>query len=104
MAHGRNRRTFLQTTAALGMGYWVAGGVQAKESNSPNERIRMASIGVDGKGQSDSSDAGHHGEMVAICDVDEKQAQRPRQRLSPRRRSSPISARCWKRWTSGSTR
>jgi predicted dehydrogenase len=32
----------------------------------------MASIGVNGKGSSDSSDAGNGGEMVAICDVDEK--------------------------------
>ena len=32
----------------------------------------MASVGVNGKGSSDSQDAGSNGEMVAICDVDEK--------------------------------
>ncbi|MFH1924430.1 MAG: Gfo/Idh/MocA family oxidoreductase [Planctomycetota bacterium] len=67
-----NRRQFLQTTAATGMGYWVAGGVHAQESKSPNERIAMASVGIGGKGSSDSADAGGSGDMVAICDIDEK--------------------------------
>ena len=67
-----NRREFLLTTAAAGMGYWVAGGVQAKESRSPNGRIAFASIGIDGKGASDSEDAGRSGDMVAICDVDDQ--------------------------------
>ena len=44
------RRQFLQTTAATGIGFWLAGGAQAKESRSPNERIAMASIGLNGKG------------------------------------------------------
>ena len=66
-----NRREFLLTTAAAAMGYWVAGGAQAKESRSPNERIAFASIGIDGKGASDSEDAGRSGDMVAICDVDD---------------------------------
>jgi len=70
MAHQTNRRQFLQTTAATGIGYWVAGGVSAQESKSPNERIAMASVGIGGKGSSDSSDAGRLGDMVAICDVD----------------------------------
>ena len=66
-----NRRSFLKTTAATGIGFWVAGGVQAKESKSPNERIAMASIGIGGKGGSDSQDAARAGDMVAICDVDD---------------------------------
>ena len=52
------RRQFLLTTAAAGMGYWVAGRAQAKPTRSPNERIAFASIGVGGKGASDSEDAG----------------------------------------------
>ncbi len=71
MGHKANRRQFLKTTAATGLGYWVAGGVQAQESGSANERIAMASVGVDGKGRSDSRDAGANGDMVAICDVDD---------------------------------
>ena len=67
-----NRRQFLKTTAATSIGYWVAGGVQAQESNSPNERVQMASVGIGGKGSSDSSDASRSGDMIAICDVDTK--------------------------------
>lgn len=70
MSHKSNRRRFLQTSAAAGIGYWVAGGAEAAESRSPNEKIGMASIGIDGKGNSDSNDAGGNGAMVAICDVD----------------------------------
>jgi predicted dehydrogenase len=54
------------------MGYWVAGGVQAQPSRSPNSRIAFASIGIAGKGGSDSEDAGRAGDMVAICDVDDR--------------------------------
>jgi len=71
MSHSATRRQFLQTSAAIGIGYWVAGGVQAHQSDSPNERIAMASVGIGGKGSSDSADAGRHGDMVAICDADE---------------------------------
>jgi len=66
-----NRRQFLQTSGAVGIGYFVAAGLTAQESRSPNERVAMASVGIDGKGQSDSSDAAHTGAMVAICDVDD---------------------------------
>jgi predicted dehydrogenase len=71
MSHRTNRRRFLQTSALTGIGFWVAGGVSAQESKSPNEKIAMASIGIGGKGSSDSDDAGNFGRMVAICDVDE---------------------------------
>jgi predicted dehydrogenase len=73
MSQRRSRREFLQTTAATGIGFWVAGGLQAQEKvvRSPNEKIRFACIGIGGKGSSDSADAGKHGDVVAICDVDE---------------------------------
>jgi predicted dehydrogenase len=70
MAHKATRRRFLKTTAVASVGYWAAGGVQAQESTSPNERIAMASIGIGGKGSSDSTNAGRNGDMVAICDSD----------------------------------
>ncbi|MFO0903960.1 MAG: Gfo/Idh/MocA family oxidoreductase [Pirellulales bacterium] len=71
MASRSNRRTFIQTSAVIGAGYFVASGLQAQESKSPNERIRFGCIGVMGKGQSDSSDAAANGDIVAICDVDD---------------------------------
>ncbi len=66
-----NRRRFIQTTAAVSAGYWVAGGVAPKESLSAIEEIRFACIGVGGKGSSDSQDAARNGRVVAICDVDD---------------------------------
>ena len=97
------RREFLLTSAAATMGYWVAGGVQAKESNSPNGRIAFASIGIDGKGTSDSEDAGRSGDMVAICDVDENKLDMAARTVSRRPRSSTTSARCSTRWARAST-
>lgn len=37
-----------------------------------NERLAMAGIGVGGKGSSDIDGAGTQGDVVAICDIDEK--------------------------------
>ena len=71
MSRKTDRRKFLQATAAASVGYWVAGGVQAKESKSANEKIQFACIGIGGKGSSDSGDAGKSGDVVAICDIDE---------------------------------
>jgi predicted dehydrogenase len=71
MSYRTSRRRFLQTTAATGIGFWVAGGAEAQQSRSANERIAFASIGIGGKGSSDSADAGKAGDMVAICDVDD---------------------------------
>ncbi|OYV81861.1 MAG: dehydrogenase, partial [Planctomycetia bacterium 21-64-5] len=72
MPRNSSRRQFLQTTAATGVGFWAAAGLQAEESKSPNEKIRMACVGIGGKGESDSADAGKHGDVVAICDIDDR--------------------------------
>jgi len=66
-----DRRTFLQTTAAAGVGFWVSGSAPAV-SRSANEKIRFACVGVGGKGSSDSGDAFNNGDIVAICDIDDK--------------------------------
>ena len=72
MSFQTNRRRFLQTTAVAGIGFWVAGGVRGQESKSPNEQIAFASIGIGGKGSSDSRDAAKNGDIVAVCDIDDK--------------------------------
>jgi anaerobic selenocysteine-containing dehydrogenase len=72
MAHRTNRRRFLKTSAAIGAGYWALGGVAPRESRAANEKIQFACVGVSGKGGSDSQDAGRAGDVVAICDIDEK--------------------------------
>lgn len=68
-----NRRLFMKTTAAAGVGYWfTASAVSAtRAADTPSEKIRVAGIGVGGKGSSDISQAGHLGTCVALCDVDE---------------------------------
>ena len=71
MTRRTHRRQFLKETAAAGLGFWVAGGVALTESRAANETVNIACIGVGGKGDSDSSDAGKYGNIVAICDVDE---------------------------------
>ena len=70
MAPHFNRRRFLQTTTAAGVGYWVTGGLRAEESKSPNEQIQFACIGVGGKGSGDSGDARKSGKVLGICDID----------------------------------
>ena len=69
MPHKVTRRQFVQTTAALGIGYWIADRAAAA-SKSANERIAFACIGLEGKGYSDSNDAGRLGDVAAVCDVD----------------------------------
>lgn len=72
MSRKQTRRRFIATSAAIGAGYWVAGGIAPRQSLAANEEIRFACVGVNGKGQSDSGDAGNKGKVVAICDIDEK--------------------------------
>lgn len=72
MKSGANRRDFLKTSAVIGAGYFAIADVSAQETKSPNGKISFASIGVGGKGDSDSRDAGSNGDLVAICDVDDK--------------------------------
>ena len=68
----QTRRRFIQSTAALGAGYWALGGTSVRASRSPNEEIRYACIGIGGKGDSDSTNASKNGKIVAICDIDER--------------------------------
>jgi predicted dehydrogenase len=71
MSRVADRRRFLQTTAAAGLGYWVASGVEAAASKSPNEQIQVGCIGVaGGKGGDDVANMSHHGKIFALCDVD----------------------------------
>ncbi len=67
-----------------------------------NDKVRFACIGVGGKGDSDTSDAGHMGELVAICDINENSSKR-RPSSSPRPRSTTTTARCLRTWATRST-
>lgn len=71
MARGTSRRDFLKQSAAVGTAFWVSGTNAWAEPRSPLEKINFACIGVDGKGSSDSDSAGSHGNVVALCDIDD---------------------------------
>ena len=66
----KNRRMFIQKTSVLGAGYFVAAGSSTAMSQSANEKLNVACIGVGGKGGSDSANAAKFGNVIAICDVD----------------------------------
>ncbi len=73
MSRKSSRRQFLQQSAALSAAYWVTSASTGwTQERSSIETIRFACIGVDGKGSSDRDDAGRHGEIVALCDIDEE--------------------------------
>jgi predicted dehydrogenase len=71
MTAAQNRREFLKSTAAIGVGAWVAGPDLIAAQRSANEAINIACIGVGGKGSSDTDHAGNHGNLVALCDIDD---------------------------------
>ena len=70
-----SRREFLKQSAFVaGMGVWVAAErpLRALQEQSPNERINVASIGIGGKGDGDSAQAAKHGNLIAVCDIDDQ--------------------------------
>lgn len=66
----KSRRDFLKAATVTSLGFMAVAGNAQEESNSPNERLNVASIGIGGKGDSDSNHAARFGRPVAICDVD----------------------------------
>jgi hypothetical protein len=60
------RRSFLQATSLAGAGYFVAAGGRPAWSQSANEQLTIACIGVGGKGSSDSDNAALFGKVIAI--------------------------------------
>ncbi len=71
MAHQPSRRELL-VSAAAGAGALMCTDSWAQQPKSANERLAFACIGVGGKGSSDTADAAKNGDIVAICDVDQK--------------------------------
>ncbi len=67
-----DRREFFKHTVAAGAGTLALGASPAfaRSFQPPPEKVRFACIGVGGKGESDTIDAGDHGEIVALCDID----------------------------------
>jgi predicted dehydrogenase len=89
MGQDSTRRDFLKRSAAAGVGFWALGGVSAA-GRGANDRVRIAGIGVGGprgKGHSDILQAANHGEVVAICDIDDKFLDRTAEDLAKKKQS-----------------
>ena len=71
MFNKHSRRQFLQNTASIAAGAWIVGPNALLAQRSANEQINIACIGVGGKGSGDTDHAGNHGNIVALCDIDE---------------------------------
>ncbi len=64
---------------------------------SANNKLNIAGVGVGGMGTHDIRTAPSEN-IVAICDVDDNHAANAAKPFpTPRQRSTPISARCWRR-------
>lgn len=68
-----SRRDMLRT-AAVAAGVWTTyGSLSRAQSNSPNEKLNIAAIGIGGRGGDDVNGVAHEN-LVALCDVDEARA------------------------------
>lgn len=70
-ARHNSRRQFLKNSAAIGVGAWILGPDLRGAQRAANEQINIACIGVGGKGSGDTNHAANHGNLVAICDIDD---------------------------------
>jgi predicted dehydrogenase len=66
----QHRRRFLQTSALAGIGFWAASQSQARQDKAA--KINFACVGVGGRGSSNTLEAAKHGNIVALCDVDDQ--------------------------------
>src|SRR5438105_2346828 len=82
MARRLTRRKFIQASALAGVGFYAAGGISSGAVRDANSELNIACIGVGGKGDSDSSQAGKLGKIVAICDIDEKHLDKKAEKFS----------------------
>jgi predicted dehydrogenase len=75
------RRDFLKNSALLSTAWWVADTHVFAGSKNPLEKLNFGCIGVDGKGSSDTSDAAYSGNIVALCDIDDRHLEKKKKQL-----------------------
>jgi predicted dehydrogenase len=66
-----NRRSFLFGASVAGFGIFAQGRNGWARGVGPNETLNFACIGVGGKGDGDTRQAGRHGRIAAVCDIDQ---------------------------------
>jgi predicted dehydrogenase len=93
-----SRRSFLKRcstiAAASGLPFWFVERTLAAESGpartkSPNDRPGIALIGCGGQGTRDAQNAANHGDILAVCDVDQKHAEASAQKLTAEGKAAP---------------
>jgi predicted dehydrogenase len=74
MPHALHRRDLLKSSAALlAGGVWAGSFGRAADSDSPNEKLNLAVIGLGGQGVANLRESASHN-VVALCDVDDVRA------------------------------
>src|SRR5438046_4762588 len=93
-----SRRRFLKSSAALaaasGLPGWfidrdAAEAAPAPKSLGPNEKPGIALVGCGGQGTGDCSSAQRFGNVLAVCDVDEKHAEADVKKFTVEGKSPP---------------
>ncbi|MCE9520777.1 MAG: Gfo/Idh/MocA family oxidoreductase [Verrucomicrobia bacterium] len=78
-----NRRRFISTTSGLAGGaFFVPNILRSQNGEAPSNKLRIASIGVGGKGESDSNAASDGNDIVAIVDVDQNTLNKAKQKYA----------------------
>lgn len=82
--HVTTRRAFLQRTAAVAAAttvpYWITSRTSvAQETTSANDRPHVGLIGAGGRGMGVAQEAAALGDIVAVCDVDQKHAEQAKE-------------------------
>jgi myo-inositol 2-dehydrogenase/D-chiro-inositol 1-dehydrogenase len=82
--HTTTRRAFLERTAAAAVAttvpYWLTSRISdAQETTSANDRPHVGVIGVGGEGMAIAQAAAALGDIVAVCDVDQKHAEKAKE-------------------------
>ncbi len=77
MKHSATRREFLKQGTLAGVGFWVGTRSLFSQEKSPNAKLNIGIIGCGGKGHSDMQAVASEN-IVALCDVDDKQAAQAR--------------------------
>ncbi|HLY10188.1 MAG TPA: Gfo/Idh/MocA family oxidoreductase [Planctomycetota bacterium] len=73
MTQRSNRRQFLQNAGMGAAGFWIAGRqVGYGQEKSPNAQVSIACIGTGGQGGSDMGNVSKLGNIVGLCDIDDK--------------------------------
>lgn len=70
MSRSVNRRRFLQQSSAVAAGYWVHSSLAAAPSQSANEKLDIAAVGVGGRGGANLQQFKAEN-VVGLCDIDD---------------------------------